>query len=87
LFSQLAELQSRIDRKKRIRDQAEEKLKEKIECLIRETEASSELATFLLEDIGELERDLGFEGVQSPFVWNGFPPGISLVTIDNSSGS
>jgi hypothetical protein len=63
LFSQLAELQSRIDRKKRIRNQAKEKSKEKIEYLIRETEASGELATFLLEDIGELERDLGFEGV------------------------
>jgi hypothetical protein len=87
LFTQLSELQARIDRKKKVRGQAEERSREKMACLIREAEASGELSNFLLEDIGDMERDLGLNGVQTPFVWSDPAPGTLSEAGGSSSGS
>lgn len=67
LFERLAEIQARIARKQRLKDSADKQAKEKLECLVRESVESGKLSSpFALEDLGELELNLGFQGIASP---------------------
>jgi chromosome segregation ATPase len=85
LVAQLGALQARIERNKKVREQADARAAEKMACLTRELEESGEL--FAVESLGELELDLGWNGVSTPFTWSGAGNETVAVTGGSSSGS
>ena len=64
LFEELAELQARLARKRRVLEQAQRRSDEQTECLIREMEESGENLTRTVLDVSFLEAqlDVPFEG-------------------------
>ncbi|KAK5132580.1 hypothetical protein LTR08_008839 [Meristemomyces frigidus] len=68
LIAELMEVQARIDRSRKVRAQAEARAREKMECFMRELEATGD--PILMEDVASTEFGLEAAGVASPFVWD-----------------
>lgn len=89
LIAALSEIQARIDRNRRIRDQAREREQEKLDCLMREMEANGD--PLLMEDMAMVDFSMDSIGVESPFRWmedNVVPPsGVDLLASAGTEGT
>ena len=80
LYQKLSEIQARIERKKKIRAQAERQAQEKMRCLTQELEASGELPS--VDQLASLDSDLELHGISSPFQWSFTDDPLSPRTLD-----
>jgi len=84
LLDELDEVRRRLLRNRKVREVNNQRAKEKYDCLLREMEASGELAQ--LEDVAAMDHGFEMVGVTSPFDWNAVHPSFDQPLGDLRSG-